>query len=584
MGQQIIPQWNNEPCIILGGIIVFIQLVSLLKTLGEKIENKAIQVAGFRVAFIIRFLCTGSIEFNEIELPVVVNGKFHNSGLEQLLRYEICFNAYLNFYLLNFKRVKTELLARKELLELFFQTYGGKPESMVKLAGAGSHREYFRMDYRGNECIGTFSPDPLETRAFLEFTRHFSKAGLNVPRIISEDAERGIYLLQDLGDLTLKDEVDRSRKDGQFPGRIIPIYKSALEHLIRFQVEGHRGLNYSVCVPRQDFDRQSILWDLNHFKYYFLKLLDIPFDEQALEVEFKLFARSLTEADSNYFLYRDFQSRNIMILEGELYFVDYQGGRRGALQYDVASLLFEARVNLSHELREELLEYYLKKLLDRTGISPGKFKKHYLGFVLIRILQAMGAYGLRGIVENKALFLQSIPFAIRNIGWLKDHSLIPEGLPELSACIDRIRDLKELTKEPEHESPELTVLVYSFSYKKGLPSDLSGNGGGFVFDCRALPNPGREEKYRQFTGQDAEVIEFLEAREEVGDFLDRAFSMVEQSVAEYKSRDFNHLMVSFGCTGGQHRSVYCAERMKDYLQNKLKVNTKLVHKELKPDL
>jgi len=490
----------------------------------------------------------------------------------------------MNFYLRNFKPLKSFALDQKELQEIFCQAYGGQPENIVKLPGAGSHREYFRMDYGGKKCIGVFSPDPLETRAFLEFTRHFSDAGLNVPRLISEDADKGIYLLQDLGDFCLKDAVDRSRKDGQFPDRIIPLYKSALDHLIRFQVEGHRGLNYSVCVPRQDFDRQSILWDLNHFKYYFLKLLGIPFDEQALEEDFKLFASSLTAADSNYFLYRDFQSRNIMILEEELYFIDYQGGRRGALQYDVASLLFEARVNLSHELREELLEYYLEKLLDHTGIPPVEFKEHYYGFVLIRILQAMGAYGLRGIVENKALFLQSIPFAIKNIGWLKDNTFIPEGLPELSACIEHIRNLKEWTKNQEHESPELTVLVHSFSYKKGLPGDMSGNGGGFVFDCRALPNPGREEKYRQFTGKDENVIEFLEAKEEVAEFLDGAFSMVEKSVAEYKSRGFNNLMVSFGCTGGQHRSVYCAERMKDYIQNKLKVNTRLVHKELKPDL
>ena len=243
--------------------------------------------------------------------------------------------------------------------------------------------------------------------------------------------------------------------------------------------------------------------------------------------------------------------------------------------------MFEARVNLPHELRTELLDHYLEKLHDRTGITAGEFEKHYYAFVLIRILQAMGAYGIRGIVENKALFLQSIPFAIGNIGWLRDNSLIPEGLPELTACIDRIRDLEEWKMEPENDRPGLTVVVSSFSYKRGLPRDLSGNGGGFVFDCRALPNPGREEKYRPFTGKDALVVEFLEAKPEVGDFLDKAFSMVGQSVAEYKNRGFNHLMVSFGCTGGQHRSVYCAERMRDYLKNTLKVTTRLIHKELK---
>ncbi|HEC41713.1 MAG TPA: phosphotransferase enzyme family protein [Bacteroides sp.] len=472
-----------------------------------------------------------------------------------------------------------ESLNRKNLQKLFLQTFGEKAGIPVKLPGAGSHREYYRMDFGGSRCIGVYSPDPLETRAFLEFTKHFSGLKLNVPRLLAEDADRGIYLLQDLGDITLKEEVDQSRKEGDYPGRIIPLYKKALKHLIRFQFEGHESLDYNVCVPRQEFDKQSILWDLNHFKYYFIKLLGIPFDEQALENDFQAFSERLSEAGTDHFLYRDFQSRNIMIFNDDLYFVDYQGGRRGALQYDVASLLFESRVNLSHELREELLEYYLELVQEETGMPGVEFKKHYYSFVLIRILQVLGAYGLRGIVENKALFLQSIPFAIRNIEWMRENSLIPEGLPELSACLERICRLDEWKFKEEPE--ELTVLISSFSYKKGLPRDLSGNGGGFVFDCRALPNPGREEKYRSLTGKDMKVIEFLEVKQEVKEFLEETFSLVEKSVAEYRSRGFNNLMVSYGCTGGQHRSVYSAERLEDYIKNELKVNTMLVHRELK---
>jgi aminoglycoside/choline kinase family phosphotransferase len=468
---------------------------------------------------------------------------------------------------------------KKDLQELFEDTFGEPAQSTEKLPGAGSHREYYRLSGRGNKCIGVYSPDPLETRAFLEFTRHFSAMDLKVPRLLAENIDRGIYLIQDLGDVTLKDMVDKSRKDGDYPGRIIPLYKKALEHLLRFQLEGHRGLNYDVCVPRSEFDRQSVMWDLNHFKYYFLKLLGIPFDEQALEDDFMVFADFLAGADSNYFLYRDFQSRNILIQDEDFYFVDYQGGRKGALQYDPASILFEARVDLSPDLRKELLGFYLEKLQHKTGIRPEEYKKHYYGFVLVRILQAMGAYGIRGIVENKPLFLQSIPFGIKNIGWLRENSLIPGGMPELSACLDRICDLKEW--KAEREVGELSVRINSFSYNKGLPRDLSGNGGGFIFDCRALPNPGREEKYRQFSGLDREVIEFLEEKKEVGDFLDRVFSLVEQSVVEYRSRNFNHLMVSFGCTGGQHRSVYCAERLQEFLREKLKVKTELVHRELK---
>ena len=448
---------------------------------------------------------------------------------------------------------------------------------MEKLPGAGSHRSYFRLEGKGNKCIGVHSPDPLETRAFLTFTRHFARVGLNVPGLIAEESPRGIYLLQDLGDLTLKEEVDRSRSSGEFPASILPLYRKAIGHLLRFQVEGHRGLDYSVCVPRSEFDRQSMMWDLNHFKYYFLKLLGIPFDEQALEDDFVQLTRFLSGADSNYFMYRDFQSRNILILNDDLYFVDYQGGRKGALQYDLASLLFEARVNLSTGIREELLGFYLEELQKKTGIHPPEYLKYYWGFVLIRILQAMGAFGIRGIVENKPLFLESIPYGIGNIEWLLENSHMPGGLPELTACLDRICKLREW-RMPENQ--ELAVRIYSFSYNRGLPRDLSGHGGGFVFDCRALPNPGREERFRSFTGRDNEVVEFLESKPEVQVFLDQAFKLVEQSVKEYGSRDFKHLVVSFGCTGGQHRSVYCAERLAESLRKSLNIKTLIVHREL----
>ena len=469
-------------------------------------------------------------------------------------------------------------MKKKELQELFRLTFGTQADSMERLPGAGSQRRYFRMKGGAKHCIGVYSPDPLETRAFIEFTRHFLSHDLNVPELLAKDAEKGIYLLADLGDVTLREKVDRSRLDSRFPETIIPLYRNVLEHLIRFQLDGHNGLDYSVCVPRKEFDRQSVMWDLNHFKYYFLKLLGIPFDEQELENDFESFAGFLSAANSNHFLYRDFQSRNIMILDDKLYFIDYQGGRKGALQYDVASLLFESRVDLPAGLRDELLDFYLENLREKTGIQPGEFRKHYYGFVLIRILQAMGAYGIRGIVENKSLFLQSIPYAIRNIRWLRKNSLIPEAMPELSVCLDRICDLEEW--EIEEQGKKLLVRINSFSYKNGLPRDLSGNGGGYVFDCRALPNPGREQKYRLLTGHDREVIEFLENKKEVKTFLERAFALVEQSIEEYSSRGFNNLMVSFGCTGGQHRSVYCAERLEEFIKNKFRVKTLLIHREL----
>jgi aminoglycoside/choline kinase family phosphotransferase len=462
---------------------------------------------------------------------------------------------------------------------LFELNLGNPVRETHRLPRTGSHREYYRLTGQTGRCIGVYSPDPLETRAFLEFTRHFRRMGLHVPELIAEDEAEGIYLLQDLGNQTLKEEVDSARAAGTFPGQILPLYRSALDHLLDFQIRGHDGLDYSLCVPRASFDRQSVMWDLNHFKYLFLKVLGISFDEQKLEDDFHRLAASLSKVPGEFFLYRDFQSRNILLHEKELYFVDYQGGRRGPLQYDPASLLFESKIDLGPHLREELLEYYLEKLNAMTGRDPGEFMGTYYSFVLIRILQVLGAYGIRGIVENKSLFLQSIPFAVKNIRWLNQKSLIPGDLHEISACLQRICEMEEW-ELPDHAG-ELTVRIQSFSYQKGIPRDLSGNGGGFVFDCRALPNPGREEQYRNFTGLDEPVIHYLKEKEEVGQFMERSFQLVRQSIEAYRERGFDHLMVSFGCTGGQHRSVYCAERLQELINKNLKVKTILAHRELK---
>ena len=466
------------------------------------------------------------------------------------------------------------------LATLFESHFSLAPGSFNELPRSGSHRRYFRMTAGISRCIGVYSPDPGETRAFLEFTRHFHYRGLNVPSLLAEDEARGIYLLEDLGDLSLKKIIDRERQGEGFPASVIPYYRTALDHLVGFQLEGHAGLDYSVCIPRQEFDRQSILWDMNHFKYYFIRLLNIPVNEQWLEDDFNTLAEILLSAERNYFMYRDFQSRNIIIHEDELYFIDYQGGRKGALQYDVASLLFEARTNLPGSLREELLNHYLGTLAAKSESAAEGFMEHYYGYVLIRILQAMGAYGIRGIIENKALFLQSIPYAIRNIRFLMENSLIPDQVPELIKCLEHICGWKEWSDLPDAHENRLRVRINSFSYMKGPPRDLSGNGGGFVFDCRALPNPGRLEEYRYLTGKDTEVIEYLQGKKEVGLFLEGVFSLVNQSIEAYQSMDFTDLMVSFGCTGGQHRSVYCAERLNEYLQSRTRIETIVNHKEL----
>ncbi len=434
------------------------------------------------------------------------------------------------------------------------------------------------MEGQDAGCIGAISPDPLITKAFLRFTEHFRNKGLNVPELYAVQEEKGIYLLEDLGDLMLKHLVDQDREEGSFPGKVRPFYHSTLEHLLRFQVEGHAGLDYSVCVPRMEFDRQSVLWDMNHFKYFVLNLLGIPFDEQKLEDDFQFFASYLMNASRDHFLYRDFQARNILVRDEALFFIDYQGGRMGALQYDVASLLFEARVDLPSDFRVELLQYYLEKLGRVNKNDAEEFQKYYYGFVLVRILQAMGAYGIRGIIENIPLFLQSIPFAIQNIGWLLDKSLVLEGMPELTKCLQQIAVMPGWQTAAAEE--QLTVSINSFSYKLGIPRDYSGHGGGYIFDCRTLPNPGRIEVYKKSTGRDKDVIDFMTGKQEVSDFLGKIFALVDQSVEVYMQRDYTNLMINFGCTGGQHRSVYCAEQLRAYLLKNHPVNVILKHREL----
>src|ERR1019366_599468 len=193
----------------------------------------------------------------------------------------------------------------------------------------------------------------------------------------------------------------------------IAAYRKVVEVLPRFQVEARHDINYKVCYPRTSFDRQSIAWDLNYFKYYFLRLAGIPFNEQALEDDFSRLTKFLLGADRNYFLYRDFQSRNVMWRDGHPYFLDYQGGRRGALQYDIASLLYDGKADLPPELRQQLLNHYLDTLAGFIKLDRSEFMQHYHAYVYVRIMQALGAYGFRGFYERKAHFLESVPYALK---------------------------------------------------------------------------------------------------------------------------------------------------------------------------
>jgi hypothetical protein len=342
-------------------------------------------------------------------------------------------------------------------------------------------------------------------------------------------------------------------------------YRKVVAVLPRFQVEAGRDLNYKVCYPRASFDRQSIAWDLNYFKYYFLRLAGVPFNEQALEIDFTHLTKFLLGADRDYFLYRDFQSRNVMLHSGQPYFLDYQGGRKGALQYDIASLLYDGKADLPPRMRQELLDYYLDCLATHIPVNREAFMEHYYAYVYVRILQALGAYGFRGFYERKAHFLQSVPYALKNLRWLAEHVKLPIALPALMEALDGIAASEKL-RGLDSSVETLTVRVFSFSFHREIPADLSGNGGGFVFDARSLPNPGREEQFRSMTGKDAAVIDYLNREARVHQYLAHVLSLVDASVNEYRRRGFKNLMVSFGCTGGQHRSVYLAEELAKHLR------------------
>jgi len=476
------------------------------------------------------------------------------------------------------KTVELKALPEAPLRALYKKTFGREPEVFEPLKADGSARRLFRLKDGDRSVIGAFGPDKLENRAFLEFSRRFRAEKLPVPEIYAEDQPQGVYLEEDLGSTTLFEFLTAERKGPDVPPQVGAAYKKVLEWLPRFQAQVSKGMDLSHCYPRAGFDRQSIMWDLNYFKYYFLKLAKIPFNEQKLEDDFVRFTDFLLEAPADYFLYRDFQSRNIMLRDGEPWFIDYQGGRRGAPQYDLASLLYDAKADLPPELRSTLRRHYLAA----SGLEPKAFGRHYHAFVYIRIMQAMGAYGLRGFYEGKTHFLQSVPYAVKNIEWLLRNSELEVKAPELMQCFRHIAASSYLRQFGKTRLG-LTVRITSFSFKNGLPMDDKGHGGGFVFDCRALPNPGRYEQYKQLTGKDKPVIEFLRKEPEVSKYLENVFAILDGSVENYLSRNFTSLMVNFGCTGGRHRSVYCAEALAAHVKEKYGARVELTHRE-QPEL
>ena len=466
------------------------------------------------------------------------------------------------------------------LKTLFEQHFGSPAEGVQPLHGTlgASGRRIFRVSNSQHSAIGIVYDCREENTAFVEFSRHFRRHGLPVPEIYVQDLDRGAYLEEDLGDTTVFQFLANHRSHDKVSAEVVETYRKVIAFLPRFQVEAGHDLNYSVCYPRASFDRQSIAWDLNYFKYYFLRLAGIGFNEQALEDDFARFADFLLTADRDYFLFRDFQSRNVMLRDGSPYFLDYQGGRKGALQYDIASLLFDAKADLPPQLRQQLLDYYLAQLAGFVNLDRNAFLRHYYAYVYVRIMQALGAYGFRGLYEGKPLFVQSIPYALKNVRWLLANVELPVALPAL------MRVFKEMIvserMQAGSQSDALTVRILSFSFHRGLPKDDAGHGGGFVFDARALPNPGREERFRSLTGKDAPVIEYLEGEESVRRFFANVVSLVDGSVDTYQRRGFKSLSVAFGCTGGQHRSVYLAEQLAQHLRARDGLNILLKHREL----
>ncbi len=466
----------------------------------------------------------------------------------------------------------------KKLFEEHFHTPVVKVQPLRSPLG-GSGRNIIRLTGEQCRAIGILYDVREENVAFLEFSRHFRRHGLPVPEIYAEHLSQNAYLEEDLGDTTLFEFLSRNRDGEDIAPQAVEAYCKVVAILPRFQIEAGRDLNYNVCYPRASFDHQSIAWDLNYFKYYFLKLAGIPFNEQALEDDFVRLAKFLLSASRDYFLYRDFQSRNVMLVGGNPFFLDYQGGRRGALQYDIASLLYDAKADLPPELRQQLLDRYLDGLAGFIELDREEFMQHFYPYVYVRIMQAMGAYGFRGFYERKPQFLQSVPYAVKNVRWLLHNVELPIALPTLMEAFQSILGSDKL-QGLAGGTGNVTVRIFSFSFHRGPLKDEAGHGGGFVFDARSLPNPGREERFRALTGKDESVADYLNRQESVHQFLASATALVEASVNDYQRRGFKSLMVSFGCTGGQHRSVYLAEQLARNLRGRDGVEVVLHHREL----
>ena len=460
------------------------------------------------------------------------------------------------------------------LRQLYLLYIGHEPESIEAFPSSGSNRRYFRLAGQPT-LIGVRGESAEENRAFIYLAGHFRKQGLPVPQVYAHSDDFLYYLQEDLGDTLLFDKLGTKSREDEASAELFQLLRKVIRLLPVLQYKGAEGLDFGQCYPQPAFNRRSVLWDLNYFKYCFLKATGIDFQEDRLEDDFQAMADVLLEEDTHTFMYRDFQSRNVMLRGDEPWFIDFQGGRRGPVYYDVASFLWQAKANFPDNLRQALVDEYIDALRPFRPVDEVRFKKRLRHFVLFRTLQVLGTYGFRGYFERKPHFLQSVPYALANL-----RNLLQEPYEEYPYLSDLLRRMTELERfSPAPPTDHLVVRVTSFAYPKGIPEDPSGNGGGFVFDCRAIHNPGRYAPYKSLTGRDEPVVRFLEEDGEILTFLDHVYALVDASVRRYLKRGFTSLCVSFGCTGGQHRSVYAAQHLAQHLNDVFGVEVDLCHRE-----
>ena len=460
----------------------------------------------------------------------------------------------------------------EKLRDLYIRTFGCAPQSVVRLTGDGSNRVYYRMS-GAVTVLGAIGTSVAENRAFVALSKAFMASGVAAPEVLAVSADELCYLQEDLGDVVLYASLAAARERGAFEVGEIECLCRVVEALPRIQFEIPKHFDFSLCYPTSDFNERTVMWDLNYFKYCFLKGVGIEFNEDVLEDEFVKMTALLLSDNDNVFLYRDFQSRNVMLKDGEPCFIDFQGGRRGPVYYDIASFIGQARAKYTAEAVNAMIEAYLRALAHYKSVDRVHFMKMLQLFRIFRLLQNLGAYGYRGLFERKKAFVESIPAALAQLQ--QQLELLEGEFPYINSLVKEISALPMFVRE---ESEELTVDVMSFSYKRGIPDDTSGNGGGFVFDCRAIHNPGRYEPYKTLTGMDEPVIKFLETESNIAEFLENAYALVDEMVDTYKKRGFTHIQVCCGCTGGQHRSVYSAEHIARHVADKFGVRVVVTHK------